>query len=131
MGFLEMALRAVEEMGQGAEMTAMKRAEDATKATRATKASSVPRMPDGVYLLKWNPKPAPVLLTHMAVVTDVSQFIGATLAELDAVLHSKQGSTPDRGVRELVDRLEQCGGVVRGRSCDSNNSVTRNETAEC
>jgi hypothetical protein len=80
-------------------------------------AEKIPPMPHGVSLVRWEPKAAPVLLTHMAIVTDVGQFIRTTLAELDAVLHSQQGSTPHRGVRELVDRLEQCGVVVRVRPC--------------
>ena len=85
----------------------------ATKATNATKAGSVPRMPQGVRLVRCEPKPAPVLLTHMAVVTDVTQFICATLKQLDMALHSKQGPASYRKARELVDRLEQCGVVVK------------------
>jgi hypothetical protein len=110
MGFLEMALRAAEQMKEG-EL----RREPTTK---TTKARSVPEIPEGVCLLVWNPKPAPVLLTSASVVTEVDQFIADTLARLGAALHSKQGQATHREVRELVDRLEQCGVVVRVRLND-------------
>jgi hypothetical protein len=82
-------------------------------------AEKIPSMPPGLRLLEWNPKPAPVLLTYMAVVTDVPQFIGASLAQLGAALYSEQGPATHREVREQLDRLEQCGVVVRVRSHDS------------
>lgn len=125
MGFLDLALRAVREMGEGVDCSHSK------AATKATQAHSVPRMPDGVFLLEWSPKPPPVLLTHMAVVNDVAEFIRTALVELDSVLHSAlERRARDRRVRDLVDRLEQCDVFVRVRSCDSNNSVTCNETTE-
>jgi hypothetical protein len=77
------------------------------------KRRDIPPMPEGVRLLEWNPKPAPVLLTTGSLVTDVDQFIADTLAQLDRVLNSKQGATAHRKVRELVDQLEQCGVVVK------------------
>jgi hypothetical protein len=69
----------------------------------------IPVMPTGVRLLRWEPKPAPVILTHYAVVTDVPRFISMTLLDLKAALAGKQSLAGHRSVRELVDRLEQCG----------------------
>lgn len=76
------------------------------------KREEIPNMPTGVRLLRWQPKPAPVILTHYAVVTNVSRFISTTLLELNAALSGKQWLAGHRTARELVDRLEQCGVLV-------------------
>lgn len=73
----------------------------------------IPAMPPGVRLVRWEPKPAPVILTHYAVVTDVSRFISMTLLELKAALAGKRWQAGHRSVRELVDRLEQCGVMLQ------------------
>ncbi len=73
----------------------------------------IPRMPDGVQLVRWEPKPAPVLLSRVTVVNNVPEFIRITLAELDRALHSEPETLAQGEVRELVDRLEQCGVVVK------------------
>jgi len=73
----------------------------------------IPAMPPGVRLVHWEPKPAPVILTHYAVVTDVSRFISMTLMELRAALAGKRWQSGHRSVRELVDRLEQCGVILQ------------------
>ena len=75
--------------------------------------SAIPAMSPGVRLMHWEPKPAPVILTHYAVVTDVSRFISMTLMELKAALAGKRWQSGHRSVRELVDRLEQCGVVLQ------------------
>jgi len=49
-----------------------------------------PEMPPGVRLVRWEPKSGPVILTHYAVVTDVSRFISMTLLELRAGLTGKR-----------------------------------------
>jgi hypothetical protein len=69
----------------------------------------IPAMPQGVRLVHWEPKSAPVVLTHYSVVTDVDGFIRMTLLELKAALDGKRWQAGHRSVRELVDRLEQCG----------------------
>lgn len=74
------------------------------------KKRSIPPMPQGVQLVRWEPKPAPVLLSRVTVVNDVPKFIRTTLADLDKALRSEPEAT---GTRDLVDRLEQCGVVVR------------------
>jgi len=76
------------------------------------KREEIPVMPPGVRLMRWEPKPAPVLLTHYAVVTDVLRFISMTLLELKAALAGKRWQSGHWSVRELVDRLEQCGVLV-------------------
>lgn len=75
--------------------------------------SAVPQMPKGVRLLRWEPKPAPVILTQYAVVNDVARFIEMTLLELRAALEGKRWLAGHQTPRDLVDRLEQCGVIVR------------------
>jgi hypothetical protein len=77
------------------------------------KREEIPVMPPGVRLVNWEPKPAPVVLTHYSVVTDVSKFISTTLLELRAALAGKRWLAGNWSVGELVDRLEQCGVLVQ------------------
>lgn len=81
----------------------------------------VPRMPNGVRLVRWGPKDPPVILVHLGVVTDVPKFVGSTLRQLDAAIKGKRWLAGHWTVRELVDRLEQCGVVVEveSKSCTS------------
>lgn len=72
----------------------------------------LPTMPTGVRLLRWEPKSAPVVLAHYAVVTNVRPFVLMTLLELKAALAGKRWQSGHREPRELVDRLEQCGVYV-------------------
>lgn len=72
----------------------------------------IPAMPPGVRLVHWEPKPAPVVLTQWSVVTDVDRFIRVTLLELKAALAGKRWQSGHLSVRDLVDRLEQCGARV-------------------
>jgi len=69
----------------------------------------LPALPPGAQLVHWEPKPAPVILTHYSVVTDVDRFIRITLLELKATLAGKRWQSGHWSVRDLVDRLEQCG----------------------
>ena len=73
------------------------------------KRKEIPSVPAGVRLLHWEPKPAPVVLTQSSVVTDVDRFIRMTLMELTAALACKRWQAGHWSVRDLVDRLEQCG----------------------
>ncbi len=82
----------------------------------ALRKRDIPPMPEGVRLVSWEPRPAPVLLTTASVVTDVDQFIADTLAQLDTTLRSKQGPAKNWEARELVDRLEQCGVMIEVRT---------------
>ncbi len=99
---VDRALKALSEMG----------------AAPSVPAERIPPMPQGVRLVRWEPKPAPVLLTTASVVTDVDQFIRATLNELGAAMRSRP-TTPilrsrhARRLRDLTDRLEQVGVIVQ------------------
>jgi len=75
--------------------------------------AAIPPLPQGVRLVRWEPKPAPVILTRYEVVTEVSRFVEMTLLELKAALAGKHRLAGQRSVRELMDRLEQCGVFVQ------------------
>lgn len=66
-------------------------------------------LPNGTRIVRWEPKAAPVFLTHYDKVTNVWVFVLASLRELEAALAGKRWQSGHRGVRELTDRLEQCG----------------------
>ena len=74
--------------------------------------AAIPPMPEGVHLIRWEPRPAPVILTRYAVVTEVHRFITATLLELKAAMVGERWLAGNRSVRELIERLEECGVVV-------------------
>ncbi len=73
------------------------------------KRKEIPPMPAGARLVHWEPKPAPVVLTQSSVVTEVDRFIRMTLLELKAALAGKRWQSGHWSVRDLVDRLEECG----------------------
>ncbi len=83
---------------------------------------AIPEMPSCVRLVEWRPNPAPVMITHWAVVTDVLAFIRSTLRQLDHALAWEAGDEKRRwlagnwSVREHIDRLEQCGLIVKVES---------------
>jgi hypothetical protein len=66
-------------------------------------------MPEGIRLLAWTPKEPPVAITTWAVVNDVLPFIRTTLGQLEAALRGDNWLACNWSVRELVDRLGQCG----------------------
>jgi len=68
-----------------------------------------PELPQGVKLVRWVPKAAPIILTRWSVVTDCPNFIRATLVQLEAALRGKKWLAGNWTVRELLDRLEQVG----------------------
>lgn len=79
---------------------------------------AIPQMPDGVRLVRWRPKPAPVMITRWAVVADVPSFIRHTLSQLEHAIRWERGDkhagwlAGHRSSRELQDYLEQCGVVI-------------------
>jgi hypothetical protein len=101
MGFLEMALRAVEELKHGERKSdattettkapAVIQSDAGLTTTKTTKAPSVPKMPPGVTLIAWNPKQPPVGISYCAVVNDVEGFIADTLTQLGKLLDSRVG----------------------------------------
>ena len=74
--------------------------------------SAIPSIPEGIRLVRWEPKPAPIALTRVEIVTDVPRFATMTLLELQAAMLSKRWLAGNRSVRELIERLEECGVVV-------------------
>jgi hypothetical protein len=78
-------------------------------ALEKTEQSGPPPMPEGVRLLHWAPQSPPVAITACAIVNDVPQFLRTTLEQLRAALDGENRLAGNWSVRELVDRLEQCG----------------------
>lgn len=74
--------------------------------------ATVPKMPPGVRLLRWEPKEPPVMLERWAVVTDVIGFVRSTLRQLEHALSGRWWLAGHRSPNELRDYLEQCGCVV-------------------
>jgi hypothetical protein len=74
--------------------------------------SAIPPIPEGIRLVRWEPKPAPIALTRVEIVTDVPRFATMTLLELQAAMLSKRWLAGNRSGRELIERLEECGVVV-------------------
>jgi len=84
-------------------------------AIKETKSIAPPVMPEGVRLLAWTPKEPPVALTTWAVVNDVLPFTRTTLSQLDTALRGDNWLAGNWSVRELIDRLGQCGVKVESR----------------
>lgn len=74
--------------------------------------SAIPQMPEGVHLVRWEPKSAPIALTRVEIVTDVPRFVTMTLLELQAAMIGERWLAGNRSVRELIERLEECGVLV-------------------
>jgi hypothetical protein len=72
-----------------------------------------PPMPPGVRLLKWEPKEPPVMIVRMGIVSNVDNFVAATLLQLQARLEGKDFLAGNWSLRELVDRLDQVGVAVK------------------
>ena len=71
-----------------------------------------PALPDGVRLIRWEPKAAPVRLSEYSTVTDTEKFIRTTLIQLAARLSGKDWLDGGWGLSGLLARLEACGCVV-------------------
>ncbi len=76
-------------------------------------------MPPGIRLLKWEPKNPPIAIVRMGIVSNVPKFIADTLSQLQARLEGKDLLAGNWSLRELVDRLEQVGVVVKVESAQS------------
>ena len=76
------------------------------------RALAPPAVPQGVRLVHWEPKSAPIALTRIEIVTDVPRFVTMTLLELQAALVGKRWLAGNRSVRDLIERLEECGVLV-------------------
>ena len=89
--------------------------------------STPPRMPPGVKLMKWKPKTPPIVIVRMGIVSDVDQFIAATLRQLQDRLEGKGFLAGNWSLRELVERLEQVGIAVE---IEEHSSVSRAADAD-
>jgi hypothetical protein len=67
------------------------------------------RLPRGVRLVRYEPKPPPIAIDVCSIVVDVERFIQTELAELDARLHSPIQIRGGWGVFTILDRLRQVG----------------------
>lgn len=91
---------------------ALLRAQRAEVAAYLKARNAIPPMPEGVRLIRWELKRPPVELTKVEVVNDVPRFVAMTLLEIKAAMQGKPYLAGHRSVRDLVDRLEECGVVV-------------------
>lgn len=85
--------------------------------------AAIPPMPKRVRIVHWKPKLAPLRLAPFITVTDVPKFISVTLLELKAALAGRRWLAGNWSVRELVDRLEQCGVRVEIEKGESSKST--------
>ncbi len=73
---------------------------------------SLPAMPTGVKLVRWEPLPAPVQLNRCETVTDTGRFIESTLRQLAARLRGEDWAAGNWGMSQLIGRLEAVGVTV-------------------
>jgi hypothetical protein len=77
--------------------------------------ATIPPMPEGIRLVKWNLKEPPVAIETCAVVTDPALFARSTMEQLRTAL-----ARPKRwigwSVLQLIDRLAQVGVTVAPES---------------
>jgi hypothetical protein len=66
-------------------------------------------MPQGVRLVRWEPKAAPVAIDVCSVVVDVPRFIESELRALDSRLNSPWTIHGGFTVPQMLDRLAQAG----------------------
>jgi hypothetical protein len=95
-----------------AERIALVRDQRAEVAAYLKTRNTIPPMPEGVRLVRWELKPAPIAVTKVEIVTDVCRFVAMTLLELKAAMAGKRWLAGNRSVRELIERLEECGVAV-------------------
>lgn len=74
--------------------------------------TKIPEMPKGIRLVRWEPRPAPIAVTRVEIVTDVPSFVRMTLLEMQNALINERWLAGNRSVRELIDRLEECGVAI-------------------
>lgn len=110
-----------------AERIALLRDQRAEVAAYLKARSAIPPMPEGVRLVRWKPKPAPVALTRVEIVTDVPRFVAMTLLDLKAALANKRWLAGNRSVRELIERLEECGVLVEVEWSDASRTQPRDD----
>lgn len=71
-----------------------------------------PEMPEGVRLVRWEPKHAPVSLSLCETVTDVDPFIRSTLREVASRISGDDWRAGNWTLSALIDRLADVGCIV-------------------
>lgn len=71
--------------------------------------STCPPLPNGVQLVRYEPKTPPVAIDVCSVVYELDKFIAGELRELDARLHSPVQIRGGHGVFTTLERLRQVG----------------------
>lgn len=71
--------------------------------------SAIPPMPEGVRLIRWEPKSAPVAIDVCSVVVDVPKFIEGELRALDSRMNKPWAIHGGFTVPQMLDRLAQAG----------------------
>ena len=92
-----------------AEQIALLRARRAEVIAFLKTRSAVPSMPEGVRLVRWEPKSAPVAIDVCSVVVDVAKFIESELRALDSRLNDPWAIRGGFTVPQMLDRLAQAG----------------------
>lgn len=66
-------------------------------------------MPEGVHLVRWEPKAAPVGIDVCSVVVDVPKFIETELRDLNSRLNFPWTIRGGFTIPQILDRLKQAG----------------------
>jgi hypothetical protein len=73
---------------------------------------AIPPMPEGVRLVRWEPKSAPVAIDVCSIVVDVPKFVQAELLSLNSRLNDPWAIHGGFTVPQILDRLAQAGVLV-------------------
>ena len=92
-----------------ADQIALLRAQREEVAAYLKARSEIPRMPQGVRLIRWKPKAAPVAIDVCSLVVDVPKFIESELQALDSRLNNPWTIHGGFTVLQMLDRLAQAG----------------------
>ncbi len=87
--------------------------------------AAIPPMPEGVRLVNWEPKPAPVAIDVCSVVVDVPKFVQGELRALDSRLNNPWTIHGGFTVPQILDRLRQVGVEVALEIGESPESAQR------
>ncbi|MGA7624394.1 MAG: hypothetical protein WCA91_12520 [Candidatus Acidiferrales bacterium] len=68
-----------------------------------------PTLPQGVRLIRWEPKPPPVAIDVCSIVVDLSKFVESELRALDSRLNHPWTIRGGFTVSQMLDRLAQAG----------------------
>jgi hypothetical protein len=69
-------------------------------------------IPQGVRLVRWDPKQCPVHLSEFETVVNVDEFVRTTLRQVNARLHAKDWAAGNWTLSALIDRLAGVGCLI-------------------